>query len=808
MPKETEVPTAIDPICGMTVKITPEAVHSVFQDQEYYFCCNGCKTKFDKDPALCLDKSKTEPEKPAAPGTTYVCPMHPEVVEEQNIPCRICGMALDAIEPIQLGAQVEYTCPMHPEVIQESPGSCPECGMALEAKQVQLEEAENPEYTDMKKRFWLGLGLTIPVFILAMSDMIPGQPLKKLISSKWQIYLQLLLATPVVLYAGLPFFERGWQSIKTFNLNMFTLIAIGTGAAYLFSLVTVFLPQLFPPEFVNKAGLVDVYFESAAVIIVLVLLGQVLELRARAQTGKAIRALLTLVPPTARRIEADGSEVEVPLEQIKSGDKVRILPGDKIPVDGLTIEGHSSVDESMITGEPIPAEKKTGDKLTGGTLNGTGTMILQAEKVGEQTLLAQIVQMVSQASRSRAPIQKLADVVSQYFVPAVVLTSIITFILWSTIGPEPAMVYAFVNAVAVLIIACPCALGLATPMSIMVGTGKGAGAGVLIKDAEALETLEKVTDLVIDKTGTITEGKPRLVSLKALHNNETELLQLAASLEKGSEHPLAQAVLEAADQRKIETTAVKNFVAVSGQGIEGIVKGKAAALGNEALMRRLNVDISTHKEQIARLRDQGQTVMFLSYENQLQGYLAVSDPVKETSAAAIRTLKEKGLRIHILTGDNQRTARAIAQNLHIDEVKAEVQPADKHNYVEELKKSGAMVAMAGDGINDAPALAAAHVGIAMGTGTDIAIESAGITLVKGDLMGLVRAKTLSRAVMSNIRQNLVFAFGYNMLGVPIAAGLLFPFFGVLLSPMIAAAAMSFSSVSVISNSLRLRALKL
>ncbi|MCB1202200.1 MAG: heavy metal translocating P-type ATPase [Leptospiraceae bacterium] len=792
----------------MKIEISDRAIQTSYKNNNYYFCAHHCLHKFNQNPELYIGTTKDQPVQRSDVGP-YTCPMHPEVKEEENVPCPKCGMALEPVNLKVPATKVEYTCPMHPEVSEEKPGNCPKCGMTLEPRTVHLEEEKNPEYEDMKKRFWWGLALTVPVFISAMADMIPGNPLHTLLPVSMLAWMQLILATPVVLYGGFPFFQRGWQSIKTWNLNMFTLIAIGTGAAYLFSLVATFFPDIFPAAFKNARGGVEVYFEAAAVIIVLVLLGQVLELRARSQTSAAIKSLLSLVPPTARRIDKNtGEEIDIPLDQVQSGDSLRIMPGDKVPVDGIVIEGRSSIDESMISGEAIPVEKTKDAKVTGGTVNGNGTLIIIAEKVGNETLLAQIVKMVSEASRSRAPIQNLADLVSKYFVPAVVLISILTFVIWALVGPEPSMVYALVNAVAVLIIACPCALGLATPMAIMVGTGKGAQSGVLIKDAEALETMSKVTALVVDKTGTITEGKPKLETVIALEHSEDEVLAIAATLEKGSEHPLARAILEGAKEKGLALAGVENFEAVTGEGVTGRIGSDKVALGNKRLMQGLSIELGNKTTTVEELQLQGQTVMYLSKNLKLIGLIGVVDPIKKSSAHALKELKSKHLEIHMVTGDNERTARAIASQLELDFVKADVRPEDKHQYVKDLKAKGHIVAMAGDGINDAPALAAADVGIAMGTGTDVAMESSGITLVKGDLIGIIRAKILSEAVMRNIKQNLFFAFGYNMLGVPIAAGLLYPFFGLLLSPMIAAAAMSFSSVSVIANSLRLKSIQL
>jgi Cu+-exporting ATPase len=694
---------------------------------------------------------------------------------------------------------------MHPEIVRSTPGSCPICGMALEPRTVTLDGEENLELRDMSRRFWVSVILAAPVLFLAMADMIPGRPVGHLVSARAVTWLELMLATPVVLWGGWPFFERGWQSLVNRSPNMFTLIALGVGTAYVYSLTATLLPGLFPDSFRGHAGEVPVYFEAAAIITVLVLLGQVLELRARSQTSGAIRALLGLAPKTARVIGDDGRESDVPLDQVKPGDRLRVRPGEKVPVDGVVLEGHSSVDESMVTGEPIPVEKEPGGRVTGGTVNGTGSFVMRAERVGSDTLLAQIVRMVSEAQRSRAPIQRLADQVSAYFVPAVVVAAILTFVAWSLVGPEPRMAYALVNAVAVLIIACPCALGLATPMSIMVGTGRGALAGVLIKNAEALEVMEKVDTLVVDKTGTLTEGKPRLVSIEPLAGHEErDVLRLAASLEQGSEHPLAGAIVMAAQQRGLRLDTVEGFRSVTGKGVVGQAEGRPVALGNRRLFEELGIDSGPLVERAETLRREGQTVMFIGIEGKPAGLLGVADPIKESTVEAITTLHRDNVRIVMVTGDNRTTAEAVARKLGLDEVEAEVLPEQKVAVIKRLQAEGRIVAMAGDGINDAPALAQAHVGIAMGTGTDVAMESADVTLVKGDLRGIVRARRLSRATMRNIRENLFFAFIYNALGVPVAAGVLYPVFGLLLSPIIASAAMTFSSVSVIGNALRLR----
>ncbi|HEX9759507.1 MAG TPA: copper-translocating P-type ATPase, partial [Candidatus Acidoferrales bacterium] len=717
-----------------------------------------------------------------------------------------------ALEPVNVTApatKIEYTCPMHPEIVRDAPGDCPICGMALEPRTVTLAEEENPELTEMTRRFWWSVAMAAPVLALAMGEHIPGQPFHQWFSASTQNWIQFALATPVVLWGGWPFFVRGWLSMVRRSLNMFTLIAIGVGTAYVYSVVATLFPGWFPDSFRGHGGQVAVYFEAAAVITALVLLGQVLELKARSRTSGAIRALLGLAPKTARLVEESGDERDISLEQVQPGQMLRVRPGEKIPVDGEVVEGASAVDESMITGEPMPVEKKPGARVTGGTVNGTGGFVMRAERVGSDTLLAQIVRMVSEAQRSRAPIQRLADVVSGYFVPVVVLTAVITFVVWAMWGPEPAMAYALVNAVAVLIIACPCALGLATPMSIMVGTGRGATAGVLIRNAEALETLEKVNTLVVDKTGTLTEGKPKLVNvLPAEHISENDLLRLAASLERSSEHPLAAAIVRGAESRGVKLEKAEEFRSLTGKGVAGRVAGREVALGNRALLDEFKVDPGPLAAQADELRKKAQTVMFVVVDGRVAGLVGVADPVKDSSREAIRALHAEGLRIVMLTGDNRTTAEAVARELGIDEVHAEVLPEKKNEIVRELQAQGRTVAMAGDGINDAPALAAAHVGIAMGTGTDVAMESAGVTLVRGDLRGIVRARRLSRATMGNIRQNLFFAFVYNTLGVPIAAGVLYPFFGLLLSPIMASVAMTFSSVSVIANALRLRRVEL
>lgn len=703
-----------------------------------------------------------------------------------------------------------YTCPMHPQVRETSNTGCPICGMALETEQFSLsEEEDTSELDDMTRRFWISALLSAPLFIYAMGDFIPGRPFEALISGAWSQWLQIALAAPVVLWGGWPFFKRGWQSVKTRNLNMFTLIALGVGAAFIYSLIAVTIPDIFPDNFRNEAGHVAIYFEAAAVIVTLVLLGQVMELRARSQTSGAIRALLELAPPTATRMNDDGTEEEVDLAHVASGDRLRVRPGEKLPVDGEVLEGRSSVDESMVTGEPIPVEKHEGDTVTGGTVNGTGSLVMKAVRVGDATLLAQIVRMVAEAQRSRAPIQKLVDTVSGYFVPAVIVIAIITFIVWGLFGPAPAMAFAIVNAVAVLIIACPCALGLATPMSIMVGTGKGAQSGILIKNAEALETFEKVTTIVVDKTGTLTEGKPKLVTVEPKGGlSEEELLSFVAAIETASEHPLAEAIVNGARERGVSFGAVKAFESVTGEGAQGEYRGKQVAIGNAKMMKRVGALDPDVMDVAENYRAKGHTVMFVAIGGLPAGLIGVADPIKKTTPEAIVRLHAEGLKIVMLTGDSAGTAHAVARQIGIDQVHADVSPEDKNRIIRELQDAGEIVAMAGDGINDAPALAQADVGVAMGTGTDVAMESASVTLVKGDILGIAKARELSRAVMRNIRQNLFFAFIYNALGVPVAAGVLYPLFGLLLSPMIAAAAMSLSSVSVIMNALRLRRLKL
>jgi Cu+-exporting ATPase len=796
-----------DIVCGMEVP-SDSQYHYQYGAKLFLFCSEHCLHKFIENPEQYLNKEASATENRSDGATIYTCPMHPEIRQPNPGNCPKCGMALESAGTPRPAIKTDYVCPMHPEVIQDHPGNCPKCGMALEPRTIAMEE-ENPELVNMTRRFWISTILAVPVFLLAMTaDLLPSL-LPEGLSMHYVQWIEFVLATPVVLWGGWPFFVRAWQSVKTWNLNMFTLIGLGVSVAWVYSVVALLFPQIFPPIMQMEDGMVDVYFEAAAVITALVLLGQVLELRARSRTNAAIKMLLGLAPNTARIVRDDGAEEDIPLEQVKPGDVLRVRPGEKIPVDGTVIEGESNVDESMVTGEPIPVEKASGGKLIGATVNGTGSLVMRAEKVGADTLLSQIVNMVAEAQRSRAPIQKLADVVASYFVPAVVSIAIVAFVIWGLWGPEPRLAHAIVNAVAVLIIACPCALGLATPISIMVGTGRGAMAGVLIKNAEALEIMEKVNTLVVDKTGTLTEGKPKLVTVRTVNGVEEQVaLRLGASLERASEHPLAEAIVRGAQEKGIVLAQVKDFHSLTGKGVTGDVDGHKVALGNLKLLESIGVDVGDLPQQADHLRAEGQTVMFLSIDGKAVGLLGVSDPIKASTPEAIRDLHAEGIKVVMLTGDGRRTAEAVANKLSIDQVQAEVLPEQKAEAVKQLQAAGRVVAMAGDGINDAPALAQAHVGIAMGTGTDVAMESAGVTLVKGDLRGIVRARRLSRATMRNIRQNLFFAFIYNSVGVPVAAGVLYPVFGLLLSPIIAAAAMSLSSVSVISNSLRLRKLHL
>jgi Cu+-exporting ATPase len=789
----------VDPVCGMTTEDPGAYIAYEHEGETYYFCSEQCLEKFKGDPGKYLQGE--------APAAVYTCPMHPEIRQENPGDCPKCGMALEPAVPAQPQAKTEWTCPMHPEVVSNKPGDCPKCGMALEPRTVAGEEEDNREYITMRNRFWVCAVLSLPLVLIAMRDFLGLGFIERFTGPKLLHWCELILATPVVLWGGSIFYVRAWKSIVTWNLNMFTLIGLGTAVAYIYSLIAILFPEIFPAGFRSEQGTVAVYFESAAVIVTLVLFGQMLEQRARSRTGAAIKALLGLAPKTARRINAAGEEEDVPLDQVQEGDKLRVRPGEKVPVDGTVLEGSSNVDESMITGEPVPVEKKEGDRVIGATVNSTGSLIMQAEKVGADTVLSQIVQMVAEAQRSRAPIQKLADVVAAYFVPTVIACAVAAFIVWSLIGPAPRLAYAIIAAVSVLIIACPCALGLATPMSIMVATGKGATVGVLFKDAESIEILRKVDTLVVDKTGTLTEGKPKLTDAVALESiDERSLLKLAASLEKGSEHPLAAAIVAGARQREIELSEPENFESHTGRGVSGRVDGRQVLLGNARLLEEFEIDAAALETEAKELRAEGRTVMFVAVDGKPGGLVSVSDPIKESTPEAIDRLHELNVNVVMLTGDNPTTAKAVADKLGIDEFVAEVLPEDKAQKVKDLQKEGRIVAMAGDGINDAPALAQAQVGIAMGTGTDVAMESARVTLVKGDLRGIVRARLLSKATMRNIKENLFFAFVYNSIGVPIAAGVLYPVFGLLLSPMIAAAAMSFSSVSVVSNALRLRAI--
>ncbi|HEV2379667.1 MAG TPA: heavy metal translocating P-type ATPase [Terriglobia bacterium] len=842
---EAKAPIAVDPVCGMRVNPESAAAQYDFQGQTYFFCCLGCRAKFEQEPARYLapeqepergadgprsstgleslgirpKTSGASPQSPSSPraplpvaaqGSTYTCPMDPEVRSPSPGACPKCGMALEPVFTSGPRTRTEWVCPMHPQVVRPEPGSCPICGMALEPRTLAREEEKNPELAVMTRRFWVSVALTLPLLVLGMSSMTSFSA--RLVPEAGRNWIELALATPVVLWCGSPFFVRFWASIVNRSPNMFTLIALGTGAAYLYSLLATVAPGLLPVTFHKPGEALPVYFEAAAAITTLVLLGQVLELRARSKTSSAIRALLRLAPKTARRINQDGAEQDVALEIVVPGDRLRVRPGERIPVDAAVIEGHSSVDESMITGEPIPVEKEPGARVTGGTLNGNGALIVQAERVGDETLLAQIVRLVAEAQRSRAPIQRLADRFSAWFVPGVVAAAAVTFIVWALIGPEPRLAHALVNAVAVLIIACPCALGLATPMSIMVGTGRGARAGVLIKDAEALEVLQKVDTLLIDKTGTLTEGRPRLATVMPLGGfGENEILCLAASLEQASEHPLAAAIVQAGQERGLTLMPVEDFRSVTGKGVSGRVGGRSVALGTWEMLEEAGVhqdELSTLAASAESLRRDGQSVMLAAVDGRRAGLLSVIDPIKSSTRDALRLLRAEGLNIVMLTGDSPTTAQAVARALDIADFAAGIMPDKKIEVVKQFQAQGCTVAMAGDGINDAPALAQADVGIAMGPGTDVAMESACITLVKGDLQGIVRARHLSRATLRNIRQNLFFAFIYNSLGIPLAAGVLYPVFGLLLSPVIASAAMTFSSVSVIANALRLRRVEL
>lgn len=797
----------IDPVCGMTVKPDTPLRH-VHEGKTYLFCNPKCLAKFTADPDKYLNPAPPTSATTAPSPGGYTCPMDPEVHQDKPGACPKCGMALEPVDALPKPDVTEYVCPMHPQIVRSEPGDCPICGMALEPRTVAAKE-ENPELDNMTRRFWISTALAVPVFVMAMAaDMWMGF-VPQMISFTHLQLIEFLLATPVVLWGGWPFFQRGWASLVNRHLNMFTLIALGVGVAWSYSVIGTFLPDIFPAALRREDGTLPVYFEAAAVITALVLLGQVLELKARSRTNTAIKLLLGLAPKTARIVRSDGKEEDIPLEQVQVGDVLRVRPGEKIPVDGQVVEGNSAVDESMVTGEPIPVEKQQGERLIGATMNGTGGLLMRAEKVGAETLLAQIIHMVSEAQRSRAPIQRLADTVSGYFVPIVVLVALLAFGVWMVWGPEPRFAHAIVAAVSVLIIACPCALGLATPISIMVGTGRGATAGVLIKNAEALEIMEKVNTLVTDKTGTLTEGKPKLTSVVALPGfQDNEILQLGASLERASEHPLADAIVKGAAERGLSLSEVKDFQSVSGKGITGLVAGRKVSIGNQKFFVELKIQVGALLERVHALRAEGQTVMFMAVDGQPAGLIGVADPIKESTLGAVRALQAAGLELVMLTGDSRATAEVVANKLGIKRVVAEVLPEQKSEIVKQLQAEGRIVAMAGDGINDAPALAQAQVGIAMGTGTDVAMQSAGVTLIKGDLNGIVRARHLSQATMRNIRQNLFFAFVYNVLGVPVAAGVLYPFFGLLLSPIIAAAAMSFSSVSVITNALRLGRAKL
>ena len=829
---EPSADQVIDPVCGMKIDPSTAAASTEWAGETWYFCAQGCHDRFVADPERFVqpDLESSSSAAPsggsccgghapttsvASPGGSeasavlHTCPMHPEVEREGPGSCPKCGMALEPVAPSLPSRKTTWTCPMHPEVVRDEPGSCPICGMALEPTTVTADEPDDPELRSMTRRFWASAALTVPLLVLTMGRMIPALPIDAWMSRGFGPWLELLLATPVVLWGGWPFFVRAVDSIRNRSLNMFTLIGLGVAVAYGYSLVATVAPGLFPASFRNAQGHVGLYFEAAAVIVTLVLLGQVLELRARSRTGAAIRALLNLAPATAIRIDERGEESEVSLDRVEVGDRLRVRPGEKVPVDGVVLEGTSAVDESMVTGEPIPVTKREGDEVVGGTVNGTGSLVVEARRVGSETLLARIVQMVAEAQRSRAPIQRLADRVAAWFVPAVIATAVLTFLIWSLWGPDPALAFALLNAVAVLIIACPCALGLATPMSIMVAAGKGASNGVLFKNAEAIEILRDVDTLVVDKTGTLTEGRPALVAVRPVGEvEERELLRLAAGLERASEHPLGEAIVRGAEEQGLEIPAATDFESLTGKGVRGRVEGRAVAIGNRALLTGLGLDSEGSGAEADRMRAEGRTVMFVVIDGSIAGLLAVADPMKGSTPEAIEALHREGLRIVMLTGDNRTTAEAVARELGIDEVIAEVLPDEKRAVVERLQREGATVAMAGDGINDAPALAQADVGIAMGTGTDVAMESAGVTLVRGDLAAIARARVLSRATMRNVKQNLFFAFVYNAVGVPVAAGVLYPWFGVLLSPMFAAAAMSFSSVSVIGNALRLRSVDL
>ena len=763
-------------MCGMTIDPAKAKHRAQHAGHSYFFCSAKCREKFAAEPAR------------------YVSPAR----------ARAAGAAARTT-----AGEVQWTCPMHPQIVREEPGNCPICGMTLEPMTPAAGEAVNPELRDMRRRFWVGIALSVPLLAIAMAEHFDQAALDALVSPHLLVWAQLILGTPAVLWGGWPFFQRGWASLVIRRLNMFTLIALGTGVAYVYSLVAALAPGIFPASFRCSDGQVPLYFEAAAVIVTLVLLGQVLELRARSQTSSAIRALLDLAPKRARRLHEDGTDEDIPLEEVVPGDRLRVRPGEKVPVDGVVLEGHSAVDESMITGEPVPAEKNPGDKVTGATVNTTGSFVMRAERVGSDTMLAQIVVMVAEAQRSRAPIQRMVDTISAWFVPAVIIIALATFVAWSILGPAPAMGFALVKAVAVLIIACPCALGLATPMSIMVGTGRGARAGVLVKNAEALELMEKIDTLVVDKTGTLTEGKPRLVGVTAIGtDDENELLRLVASLERGSEHPLAAAIVKGAEERGLKLGAAADFASQTGKGVVGSVDGERVAVGNQVLLTSLGIDPDGLPDRADELREDGQGVMLIAVDGRAAGLVAVADPIKESAIGALQALRDERIRVVMLTGDSRTTAQAVGRKLGIDDIVAEVLPAQKASAVKKFQDEHRFVAMAGDGINDAPALAQAQVGIAMGTGADVAMESAAVTLIKGDLQGIVRARRLSRATMRNIRQNLFFAFVFNALAVPIAAGVLYPAIGLLLNPMIASAAMSMSSVLVVTNALRLRTVRL
>jgi len=800
-----------DPVCGMEVDPARAAASVAHQGATFYFCSQSCAAKFQGAPEKYTqhspDPSPSPTQATSAMQSEYTCPMHPEVRQACPGNCPKCGMALEKSTVPTPRKRTEYTCPMHPQIVRDAPGSCPICGMALEPREIGTEDS-NPELAVMTRRLWISIALAVPMLALMVSAVMPSMPMQHLFSLRIWTWIEFGLATPIVLWCGLPFFVKGWQSVVHRSLNMFTLISLGTGSAYIYSVLATIIPQIFPASLRGGGPQLDVYYEPAAVIVALVLLGQVMELRARSQTSSAIRALLGLAPKNARRLDDKGSEADVPLDQVQVGDRLRVRPGEKVPVDGIVTEGHSSIDESMISGEPIPVEKLAGAKVTAGTVNGTGGFVMRAERIGADTLLSQIVKMVSEAQRSRAPIQRLADRVSSYFVPAVIVAAIITFVVWLSVGPEPRFAHALVNAVAVLIVACPCALGLATPMAIMVGSGRGARAGILIRNAEALEIFGKVDTLIIDKTGTLTEGKPTLSSVIPQPGiDETNLLQLVASLERSSEHPLAAAIVKGAEARNLALADVAGFNSVTGKGVTGTVSGKHIAVGNAELFSELSIDPNLLADRAEELRKQGQTVMLVALDGKAAGIVGVADPIKESTLDAIRELRSEGLKVIMVTGDNATTAKAVADKLGI-EFQAGVLPQTKAEVVKQYQQKGAVVAMAGDGVNDAPALAQADIGIAMGTGTDVAMEAGAITLLKGDLRGILRARHLSKSTMRNIRENLFFAFVYNAVGVPLAAGVLFPAFGLLLNPMIAAAAMSFSSVSVIANALRLRTMKL